>query len=398
MRIALFEPFAGASGDMILGALLDAGLGIETLRDGLARLDIGGWGVRGETVERRHLRATKAHVDVDPAVRLAHWAEVERVIEASHLSPHARADSLRIFARLFDAEAHVHGATRETVHLHEMGNLDTLIDVVGAVIGLEALGVERLYCGPLPAGHGTIHTAHGRLPAPGPAVMALMGGAPMRHVDIEAELVTPTGAAILTTLADGFGAYPPLTVSATGYGAGTKDLPFANVLRLIVGETTEAGLSVERVALLETQIDNMSPEWYGHVTQRLFDAGAFDVYLTPIQMKKGRPGTLLAVVCRPADAEALSGILLAETMTLGVRRQDMDRYCLPREIISVETAFGVVQAKVALLPDGRRRVAPEYEACRRVAEARGVPLWEVYRAAEAAALSGEANDNANSSE
>lgn len=398
MRIALFEPFAGASGDMILGALLDAGLGIETLRAGLARLDIGGWAVRGETVERRHLRATKAHVDVDPAVRLAHWADVQQVIEASHLSPHARADSLRIFARLFDAEAHVHGATRETVHLHEMGNLDTLIDVVGAVIGLEALGVERLYCGPLPAGHGTIHTAHGRLPAPGPAVMALMGGAPMRHVDIEAELVTPTGAAILTTLADGFGAYPPLTVSATGYGAGTKDLPFANVLRLIVGETTEAGLSVERVALLETQIDNMSPEWYGHVTQRLFDAGAFDVYLTPIQMKKGRPGTLLAVVCRPADAEALSGILLAETMTLGVRRQDMDRYCLPREIISVETAFGVVQAKVALLPDGRRRVAPEYEACRRVAEARGVPLWEVYRAAEAAALSGEANDNANSSE
>ena len=389
MRLALFEAFAGASGDMILGALLDAGLAIETLRDGLARLDIDGWAVRGETVERRHLRATKVHVDVDPDVRLAHWGDVQRVLTASRLSPSARTASLRIFARLFDAEAHVHGATRETVHLHEMGNLDTLIDVVGAVVGLEALGVERLYCGALPAGRGTIRTAHGLLPAPGPAVMALMGGAPMRHVDIEAELVTPTGAAILTTLADGFGAYPPLTVTATGYGAGMKDLPFANVLRLIIGETGQASLAVERVALLETQIDNMSPEWYEHAARRLFDAGAFDVYLTPIQMKKGRPGTLLAVVCRPADAEALSGIILAETMTLGVRRQDMDRYCLPREIVAVETAYGPVQAKLALLPDGRRRVAPEYEACRRVAEAHGVPLWEVYRAVEAAARTGD---------
>ena len=382
MRIAVFEPFAGASGDMILGALVDAGVGIETLRTGLAQLDVAGWTLDPATVMRRGLRAVQVQVSVDPAVRLVHYADVERVIMDSRLAEPVKRDSLRIFQRIFDAEAHVHGATTETVHLHEMGNLDTLIDIVGAVVGLHALGVERVYCGPLPSGRGTIRTAHGLLPVPGPAVMELMAGAPMRYVDVEGEMVTPTGAAILTTLAEG-AAFPPMTVQATGYGAGTKDFPFANVLRLVVGEVQTSELMVERVSLLETQIDNMSPEWYEHAVRRLFEAGALDVYLTPIQMKKGRPGTLLSIVCRPEQAEALSIIVLTETMTLGVRRQDMDRYCLPREVVTVETRFGPLAAKVALLPDGRRRVAPEYEDCRRVAEAQGVPLWEVYRAVEA---------------
>ncbi|MCW5848537.1 MAG: nickel pincer cofactor biosynthesis protein LarC, partial [Anaerolineae bacterium] len=318
-------------------------------------------------------------VGVDPAVRLVHYAEVEGVITASQMAEPIKQDSLRIFQRIFDAEAHVHGATRDTVHLHEMGNLDTLIDIVGAVVGLHVLGVERVFCGPLPSGRGTIRTAHGLLPVPGPAVMQLMAGAAIRYVDVEGEMVTPTGAAILTTLAEG-AAFPPMTVQATGYGAGTKDFPFANVLRLVVGEVQASGLMVERVSLLETQIDNMSPEWYELASRRLFEAGALDVYLTSIQMKKGRPGTLLGVVCRPEHAEVLSAIVLTETMTLGVRRQDMDRYCLPREMITVETRFGPVAAKVARLPDGRRRVAPEYEDCRRVAEAQGIPLWEVYRA------------------
>ena len=382
MRIAVVEPFAGASGDMMLGALVDAGVGIETLRAGLAQLGVEGWTLDAATVTRRGLRATQVHVGVDSAVRLAHYADVERVIAASGLDETVKADSLRVFQRIFDAEARVHGARRETVHLHEMGNLDTLVDIVGAVVGLHALGVERLFCGPLPSGRGTIRTAHGLLPVPGPAVMELLKGAAQRYVDVEGELVTPTGAAILTTLAEG-PAFPPMTVQATGYGAGTKDFPFANVLRLVVGETQAVGLMAERVSLLETQIDNMSPEWYDHAVRRLFEAGALDVYLTPIQMKKGRPAALVSVVCRPEQAEALSAIVLTETMTLGVRRQDMDRYCLPREMVTVETRFGSVAAKVAQLPDGRRRVAPEYEDCRRVAEAHGVPLWEVYRAVEA---------------
>ncbi len=383
MRVAVFEPFAGASGDMILGALVDAGVALETLQGGLARLGLAGWALRAAPVTRRGLRATKVYVDVDEGIRLAHWADVERVIQTSGLDPSVQADSLRVFACLFDAEARVHGAARESVHLHEMGNIDTALDIVGAVVGLRALGVERVFCGPLPAGHGTIHTDHGALPLPGPAVMALMTGWPMRAVNIEAELVTPTGAAILTTLATPE-TPPPLTVRATGYGAGMKDLPFANVLRLIVGETADEGLMTERVSVLETNIDNMPPEWYDHAARRLFDAGALDVSLTPIQMKKGRPATLLTVVCRPADAEALSRIVLTETLTLGVRRQDMDRYCLAREMVTVATRFGPLPAKVATLPDGTRRAAPEYEACRQAAEVYGVPLWEVYRAVEAA--------------
>ena len=382
MRIAVVEPFAGASGDMLLGALVDAGVALEALRAGLARLGVAGWTLDAETVMRRGLRATQVHVGVDPAVRLVHYADVERVLAASSLEERVKGDSLRVFQRIFDAEARVHGATRETVHLHEMGNLDTLVDIVGAVVGLRALGVERLFCGPLPSGRGTIRTAHGLLPAPGPAVMELLKGAPMRYMDVEGELVTPTGAAILTTLAEG-AAFPPLTVQATGYGAGTKDFGFANVLRLVVGETPAAGLAVERVSLLETQIDNMSPEWYDHAVRRLFEAGALDVVLTAVQMKKGRPGTLLSLVCRPEQAEALAALLLTETMTLGVRRQDLDRYCLPREMVTVQTRFGPLAAKVAHLPDGRRRVAPEYEACHRAAEAHGVPLWEVYHAVEA---------------
>ncbi len=383
MRIAVVEPFAGASGDMLLGALVDVGVAVETLRAGLAQLGVAGWTLDAVTVIRRGLRATQVQVGVDPATRLAHYADVEWVITASGLAERVKADSLRVFQRIFDAEARVHGATRETVHLHEMGNLDTLIDIVGAVVGLHALGVERVFCGPLPSGRGTIRTAHGLLPVPGPAVMELLKGAPVRYVDVEGEMVTPTGAAILTTVAEG-AAFPPMTVQATGYGAGTRDFPFANVLRLVVGETQAAGLTAERVSVLETQIDDMSPEWYDYAARRLFDAGALDVYLTPIQMKKGRPGTLLTVVCRPDQAEALSALVLTETMTLGVRRQDLERLCLPRELVTVETRFGPLAAKVAHLPDGRRRVAPEYESCRRAAEAHGVPLWEVYRAVEAA--------------
>lgn len=390
MRIAVWEPFAGASGDMILGALVDAGVTLDVLRAGLARLGLAGWSLDAETVTRRGLRATKVRVEVDPTVRLSHYAEVEGVILASELDADVQRDSLRIFQRIFDAEAHVHGATRDTVHLHEMGNLDTLIDIVGAVIGLRVLGVDRVVGGPFPVGRGSIRTAHGLLPAPGPAVMQLLQGVPIRHVEIEGEMVTPTGAAILTTLTDTYDAYPPMSVVTTGYGAGNKDFPFANVLRLMVGETSPTRLMLERVSLLETQIDNMSPEWYEHTARRLFEAGALDVFLMSIQMKKGRPGVLLSVVCQPTRAEELSRIILTETMTLGVRRQDMDRYCLPREIITVETRFGPIQAKVAILPDGARRVAPEYEACRQVAETLGVPLWTVYRAVEAA-VSGESS-------
>ncbi len=387
MRVALVEPFAGASGDMLLGALVDAGVSLAELTEGLHGLDIGGWSLEATTVRPHGLRATHVEVTVDPAIRLAHWADVGAQIEGSALSERVKRDSLRVFRRLFEAEARVHGMTYDTVHLHEMGNLDTLIDVVGGVFGLHRLGVEALYVAAFPAGRGTIRTQHGLLPSPGPAVMALLEGAPLRSVDVETELVTPTGAAILTTLADGYGAFPTLTVEAVGYGAGTKPLPFANVLRLVVGEAAErptAGLVGERITLLETQIDDMPPEWYEYVITKLLSLGALDAYMTPVLMKKNRPGVLLTVLCRPERAEDVAAVVLTETTTLGIRRQDVDRLALPREMVMVETEYGPVAAKVATLPSGVRRAAPEYEACRAVAEAHNVPLWDVYRAVERA--------------
>ncbi|MFN8497299.1 MAG: nickel pincer cofactor biosynthesis protein LarC [Anaerolineae bacterium] len=387
MRVALVEPFAGASGDMVLGAVVDAGVSVDELTAGLRGLGIGGWSLAATTVRPHGLRATHVEVTVDPAIRLAHWADVEGQITGAALSERVKRDSLRVFRRLFEAEGRVHGMSYDTVHLHEMGNLDTLIDVVGGVIGLERLGVERVFVAAFPAGRGTIRTQHGLLPSPGPAVMALLEGAPMRAVDIEAELVTPTGAAILTTLADGYGAFPTLTVEALGYGAGTRALPFANVLRLVVGAAADRpaeGLVEERITLLETQIDDMPPEWYEYVIGRLLATGALDAYMTPVLMKKNRPGVLLTVLCRPERAEEVAGVVLSETTTLGIRRQDVDRLSLPREIVMVETEYGPIAAKVATLPSGLRRAAPEYEACRVVAEARGVPLWQVYRAVERA--------------
>ncbi len=385
MRVAYFDCFAGASGDMILGALVDAGVSVDLLTEELRRLGLAGWRLRTAQVQRAALRATHLIVEVDPSVRIEHQVEVEEVFARSTLPDAIKTDSLRIFERLFAAEARVHGATRDEVHLHEMGSLDTLVDVVGAVIGLRALDIEAVYVSPLPMSRGTVRTQHGLMPLPAPAVLELLRDVPVRAVGIEAELVTPTGAAILTTLAQGFNWHPSFTISTTGYGAGSRDLPFANVLRVIAGELPgESGVLLEHVTLLETQIDDMPPEWYGHIMDLLFQTGALDVYLTPVQMKKNRPGTLLTVITRPERAEPARMLMLTQTTTLGVRQQQIERFCLPREIVTVATRFGSIQAKVALLPDGSRRVAPEYEACRQVAEQQHVSLWEVYRAVQLA--------------
>ena len=388
MRIAYFDCFAGASGDMILGALVDAGLSVDTLREQLGRLGLQGWEVSAGQVQSHGMRATHLDVRTDPSVRLAHRAEVFERIAGSGLSERARANSLRVFGRLFDAEARVHGSTPDRVHLHEMGDLDTIIDVVGAAVGLESLGIEAVYASALPTGRGTISTQHGILPLPGPAVAELMKGAPLRRLDIEAELVTPTGAAIITTLAEGYDRHPTMTVTASGYGAGTRELPFANVVRVMIGETAAEqaapeeieGLHTEILSVVETQVDDMPPEWYGYVMDLLFEAGALDVFFTPVQMKKQRPGTLITVLCRPGDAGDFGLLLLTHTSTLGVRRYEVQRLSLPRAARTVETPFGPVQVKVATLPGGKERAAPEYESCVRAARAHGVPLWEVYQA------------------
>jgi uncharacterized protein (TIGR00299 family) protein len=394
MKIAYFDCIAGASGDMILGALLDAGLPEAALRQGLAALHLDDFDLRPRRVVKNGFSATKVDVLVADDVPARHLPEIEAIVMGSDLAPSIKEQARAIFRRLGEVEANIHDTTLDHVHLHELGGVDTIVDVVGALVGLNALGIGRVYASPLPMGRGFVQGAHGAIPLPAPATLALLAhhtpssgeGVPMVGVDLEVELVTPTGAVLLSTLAAGFGPIPAMTLSAVGYGAGGRDLPIPNLLRLLVGDQAAPdGAVTETLTLLETNIDDLNPEIYDYVMARLFDAGALDVFLSPIQMKKNRPATLLRAMCRPDDANALMSILYAETSTLGVREQLVTRHCLERAIHTVETPYGPVRVKVAGWGDEHLKAAPEYEDCRRLAEVSGAPLREVYRAAEVAA-------------
>ncbi len=401
-QIAYFDCFSGASGDMILGALVDAGLALDDLRRGLAGLPLTGeYALTAETVQRGALRATQVRVEVSDAHSHRHLADIVAIIEAADLSPSVKEKSLAIFRRLAEAEARIHATSVEQVHFHEVGAVDAIVDIVGAVFGLERLGVAQVYVSSLPLGGGQVETSHGMLPLPAPAALELLAlaGAPTRPWPADGfgetssnsvetpgrgvELVTPTGAAILTTL--GRFRQPPMVVTRVGYGAGGRELPWSNVLRLWLGEPTGQDMTpATALKVLETNIDDMNPELYGHVMTRLFDAGALDVYLTPIYMKKNRPATMLSAIVRGEDEAALAEVMLRETSTLGVRVRSFYRYEAGREVRQVETAYGPIQVKLKLL-DGRVvSVTPEYESCRRVANEQGVPLAEVYRLAQQA--------------
>ena len=370
---------------MILGALLDAGLPEETLREGLAALKLDDFELRPRRVVKNAFSATKVDVIVTDDVPARHLPEIETIVMESYLSPSIKKQATAIFRRLGEVEAGIHGTTIEQVHLHELGGVDTIVDVVGALVGLEGLEVERVYASPLPMGRGFVQGAHGAIPLPAPATLALLEGVPLIGSDLEAELVTPTGAVLLSSLATDFGPIPAMTLRGVGYGAGGRDLPIPNVLRLLIGDhATPNDAIIQTLMSLETNVDDLNPEVYDYVMARLFEAGALDVFLSPIQMKKNRPATLLRVLCQPDDADALMAILFAETSTLGVRQQVVTRHCLARTSHTVETPYGAVRVKVADLGEGRVKAAPEYGDCRRLAEASGVPLREIYRAAEVA--------------
>lgn len=383
MKIAYFDCVAGASGDMILGALLDAGLAEEVLRQRLAALRLEDFELQTRRVDKNGFQATKVDVIVRDDVPERHLSDIERIIRGSDLSPGIQERALAIFRRLCEVEGGIHGASPESVHLHELGGVDTIVDVVGALVGLDGLGIDRVYASPLPLGRGFTRGAHGQIPLPAPATVALLEGVPVRGSELEMELVTPTGAALLTALAADFGPLPAMTLTVVGYGAGSRDLPIPNVLRVLVGErpSTEGGL-VETLVLLETNVDDMNPELYDHLMGRLFKAGALDVFLSPVQMKKNRPATVIRVLCAPKDARGMEAILFAETTTLGVRRSEVTRRALSRSVETVETPYGAVRVKIARWGQGETKRAPEYEDCRRLAERHGVPLREVYRAVE----------------
>lgn len=387
MKIAYFDCFAGISGDMILGALLDAGLDLDELRQGLQALRLSEYELQVGRVHKGALGSTSVTVVVTGAVPERKLADIERIIAESELPSEVKEQSLSIFRRLIEVESEIHGADPAEVHLHELGGTDALVDVVGSLLGLRLLGVEKVYASRLPLGHGFVHCAHGLLPVPAPATLALLESVPLVQYDVEGELVTPTGAAILTSLAQEYGPLPAMTVEKIGYGAGKRDFPFPNLLRVLVGSPyPPEELSMEDVILLETNLDDMNPEWYDHVLDSLFDAGALDVFLLPFQGKKNRPGVLLSVLCHPHQADQLSSIIFAETTTLGIRQTTMVRRCLERETISVDTGHGQVRIKVARLAGDVVNLSPEYEDCRRLARETGKPLKEVYAAAQKAAL------------
>lgn len=394
MPVLFFDAFSGVSGDMTVGALLALGVDIAHVRSELAALPVGGYAVRASEVRVHGLRACKFDVDVESTVGAhdhheAHlhrtYADIRSLIAQSALASRAKQTALAIFARLAEAEGRVHGVAPDVVTFHEVGAIDSIVDVVATAIGLAALGVDDVYASALPLGSGTVQSQHGVLPVPAPATVELLRGFPVRVGDGVGELVTPTGAAIIATLARPGAPLPTLRTEAVGYGAGTRRLPDRpNVLRLILGSVATPLASDELVELV-TNIDDSNPELYEYVFERLFAAGARDVWLIAALMKKGRPGTVLHVLCKPAARDAIAAVVLRETSAIGVRFHGVERRILAREQITVGTEYGAVQVKISRAPDGTVNVAPEYEDCRRLARERGVPLKVVYQAAIAGA-------------
>jgi uncharacterized protein (TIGR00299 family) protein len=381
MKIAYFDCFSGISGDMTLGALVDAGCNLAEMESQLCRLPVTGWKISAEKTVRRGFRATQVKVESSDPQRHRSLSEILQLIECAGLPPAVGERASRIFRRLGEAEALVHGLPIEKVHFHEVGAVDSIVDIVGAAAGFEQLGIEDFFCSALNVGGGRVQTQHGSLPVPAPATAELLRGAPTYSSGIQRELVTPTGAAIVATVASGFGPQPEMTVAAVGLGAGSAELAEQpNVLRLFVGEAAarrdDAALD-EDIAVLEANLDDMSPQIYGFFAERALQTGALDVFSVPVQMKKNRPGQLITVLCKPADREKFSDLLFRETTTLGVRQSSVKRRTLQRESLTVETSLGSIRMKVARLHGHILNVAPEYEDCQKVAAERGVPLKQV---------------------
>jgi uncharacterized protein (TIGR00299 family) protein len=380
MRLAYFDCPSGASGDMILAALVDAGAPFEALSRELAGLGVDGYRLERREVIKAGFRATKVDVALghhDAGHR--GLREILDILERSRLAPAVRDMASRVFQRLAEAEARVHGTTPERVHFHDVGAVDAIVDVTGACIGLHLLGVDAVHVGALPVGGGFVQGPHGRMPVPGPATAELLKGFPTLDTGVRRELVTPTGAAILTTLAAGAGAMPAMRVTAVGYGAGTMDLETPNVLRLFVGEAPVATVTApaETIVQVETTVDDMSPQLYEPLLERLLEAGALDVWLTPVIMKRSRPGVVLTALCEPGRVADLSRLLFEESSTIGVRWTAYQRSRLEREMVRLDTAYGPVTFKVSRLEGRVVTVTPEFEEVRRIARDRGLPVREV---------------------
>jgi uncharacterized protein (TIGR00299 family) protein len=391
MKIAYFDCFAGASGDMILGAMLDAGLALGHLKQELAKLGLTHYDIDRTDVVKNGISGSRAVVNVvqdHHRHHHRHLADITAIIESSALDPAIKEKSIRIFNRLAAAEAKVHQTTVDRIHFHEVGAMDAIIDVVGAVIGLNALQIDAIVCSPLHVGCGTVDCAHGTLPVPAPATAELVRGKPIYSTGVQGELLTPTGAAILTTLAGEFGPLPAMTVDRIGQGAGTAERSIANMLRLFIGSASsvDGAFQREQTATIETTIDDMNPQLYDHFMENVLNMGALDIFFTSVQMKKNRPGTLVTILCRPEMVPTLADFLFRETTTIGLRWHLDNRYTLQRDFITVKTRFGEITCKTVFLKDALINVTPEYDDCKRAAMKQHVPLKTVMEEAHAQAL------------
>jgi uncharacterized protein (TIGR00299 family) protein len=381
MRIAYLDCASGVSGDMMLGALVDAGVDLAVIQNGIDSLGLPGCRLVGEEVKKKGFRATKVRVEHQPEHIHRHLSHIVQMIDRSVLAARQKELARRIFTRLGQAEAKVHGQPLEKVHFHEVGAADSIADIVGSAIGWDLLAADRIVCSPIPTGQGAVTIAHGRVSIPAPATAELLKGAPLAPSAVRAELTTPTGAAIVTTVANEFGGLPAMSLEAVGYGAGERDLEEQpNLLRILVGQTTREPWSDE-AWMLETNMDDCTGELIAHCTARLIESGALDVYTTAIQMKKNRPAVKLSVLCQAPDAAKMESILFRETTTLGVRRWPVQRHKLRRQAHTVHTRWGPIEGKLAIHADGAVRYAPEFESCQRVASQHEAPLRDVYDAA-----------------
>jgi len=382
IKILYLDLFSGASGDMLLGALLDVGLPLEELKAELGKMELSGYALEIERQVRHGLSGTRLHVrDVAQTQPARHLSDVRRLIQGSVLSDQAKRASIAVFERLARVEAGIHGLSVEQVHFHEISAVDSLVDVVGFIAGLERLRVERVFASPVPLGSGTIKTEHGLLPVPAPATLALLAevGAPTRPHPAQTEIVTPTAAALLAELATF--ERPPMQVRAVGYGFGQKEFPWANAVRAWVGETERPeGHGRDTVTLLECNMDDITGETLGYVMERLFAAGALDVWFTPIQMKKNRPATVLSVLTHPDQADSMAQVILRETSTLGLRALPVERVVAERRTREIETSWGKVRVKEKWLAGERIATSPEYEDCARIAREQSIPLHQVFDA------------------
>lgn len=390
MKVAYFDCFSGISGDMCLGALLACGLPLAELEAGLKALPLQGWNLKVKRVQQYGIEGTDVEVEVEGPQPGRHLHDIEEIITASSLPKPVKEKTMAVFRRLAAAEARVHGISSHHVHFHEVGAVDAIIDIAGTCLGLYLLGVEEIYSSPLPLGSGWVRCRHGELPVPAPATTYLLEGYPVYGSEVKCELVTPTGAALITTLAASFGPLPPMKLISCGYGSGKTRLPQPNFLRLLLGEAQKGSLEEEKIMVVETTLDDMNPEFFPYLVEQSLAAGAVDAFFTPVYMKKGRPGMVFTALCPKTSMDQVVATLFRHSSTLGVRFREEARLVARRQVVAVETPYGPVQVKWGAFRTGTEddlslNLAPEYESCRQVAQEQNVPLKEVYIAALSAA-------------